>query len=115
MSLWILALNLGLLCLLLISFVAIVSTSDPLSYSADDDFSPAAILAQVNKGIRNNTTSETSASITTERTALFQSTMTSPLTLASGYFGVMLVLTGILINPLTEWLAAFKKSLHFQH
>ena len=110
MSLWILALNLGLLCLLLISFVAIVSTSDPLSYNSDNDFSPAEILAQVSKGLKNGT--DTTAA-DTARTTLFQKSMTNPLTMAAGYFGVMLALTALLINPLTEWLAAFKKSLHF--
>jgi type II secretory pathway component PulM len=46
-SLWILALNLGLLCLMLIGFVAMVSSSDPLSYQDEEDLSPQAILAQV--------------------------------------------------------------------
>jgi hypothetical protein len=114
-----------MLCLILIAFVAIVSTSDPLSFETDEDFSPAAILAQVNKGLKpsfgigSNTTLSGNTTATLEdepkRTMLFQSDMSNPLVLAAGYFGAMLVLTSVLINPLSEWLAAFKKSLHYQH
>lgn len=41
--------------------------------------------------------------------------MTAPITLAASYFGAIMALSLLMIVPLSEWLASFKKSLHFQH
>lgn len=73
---------------------------------AEEDYSTQSLSMQAGKN---------KPGYALKRVTLLPATMTNPLMMAAGYFGALMILSAIMINPLTEWLAAFKKSLHYQH